>query len=79
MISTAVLVFALSSVTFAAPRQKRGADCTTTISSLDDAANAGDCTTVEINGFTVPAGEGFELDLADGTTVNLSELFENCL
>ena len=48
-------------------------DCTATISSLDDADGASDCTIVKINGFTVPAGEGFELDLADGSTVNLSK------
>ena len=48
-------------------------DCTATINSLDDVDGAKDCTTVNINGFTVPAGEGFELDLADGTTVNLSK------
>lgn len=69
----ALTVLAITSVTFAAPRSKRGADCTTTINSLDDADSAGDCTTVNINSFTVPAGSGFNLDLADGTTVNMSQ------
>lgn len=50
-------------------------DCTATISSLDDVDGAQDCTTVNINEFTVPAGEGFDLDLADGTTVNLSKAY----
>jgi hypothetical protein len=66
---------ALSTLALAAPRSKRAADCTATVSSLDDADGASDCTTVNINGFTVPAGEGFELDLADGSTVNLSKMF----
>ena len=47
--------------------------CTGTISSLSDVSSAVECTTVNINSFTVPAGETFELDLADGTTVNMSE------
>ncbi|KAL5485139.1 hypothetical protein ACEPAI_7781 [Sanghuangporus weigelae] len=51
---------------------KRASGCTATINSLDDVDSASDCTTVEINGFTVPGGQGFELDLADGTTVNLN-------
>ncbi|EJD03051.1 endo-polygalacturonase PG1 [Fomitiporia mediterranea MF3/22] len=47
-------------------------DCTATINSLDDVDDAKSCTTVNINGFTVPAGEGFTLSLAQGTTVNLN-------
>ncbi|KAI0777508.1 endo-polygalacturonase PG1 [Trametes elegans] len=46
-------------------------DCTGTISSLDDVSAAVKCKTVNINSFTVPAGKTFNLDLADGTTVNL--------
>ncbi|KAI0795738.1 endo-polygalacturonase PG1 [Abortiporus biennis] len=46
-------------------------DCTGTISSLDDVDDAVACTTVNINSFTVPAGETFNLDLAKGTTVNM--------
>ncbi|KAI5120648.1 hypothetical protein M0805_007985 [Coniferiporia weirii] len=47
-------------------------DCTATINSLSDVSGAADCTTVNINGFTVPAGEGFTLSLATGSTVNLN-------
>lgn len=46
--------------------------CTGTIASMSDVAAAVKCTTVNINSFTVPAGQTFNLDLADGTTVNLS-------
>ncbi|KII92356.1 glycoside hydrolase family 28 protein [Plicaturopsis crispa FD-325 SS-3] len=46
--------------------------CVGTISSLDDVDAAVECTTVNINAFTVPAGESFSLDLATGTTVNLN-------
>ncbi|EIN14654.1 endo-polygalacturonase PG1 [Punctularia strigosozonata HHB-11173 SS5] len=52
----------------AAPKDRR---CTGTISSLDDVSAAVKCTTVNINSFTVPAGETFNLDLASGSTVNL--------
>ncbi len=52
--------------------------CTGTISSLDDVDDAVECTTVNINSFTVPAGETFNLDLADGTTVNMRAFF-SCL
>lgn len=47
-------------------------NCTATINSLDDVSGAKDCLTVNINGFTVPAGEGFTLELATGATVNMS-------
>ena len=50
----------------------RVADCTGTISSLSDVAAAVKCTTVTINKFTVDAGKTFELDLLDGTTVNMA-------
>ncbi|KAL5528361.1 hypothetical protein ACEPAF_7497 [Sanghuangporus sanghuang] len=55
---------------------KRASGCIVTISSLDDVNGALDCTTVKMNGFT---SQGFELDLADDTTVNLDGdvLFEN--
>jgi len=46
-------------------------DCTGTISSFDDVAAAVECTTVNINSFTVPAGQTFNLELASGTTVNM--------
>ena len=71
--SLAVLLFALVALTSASPSRKRGADCTSTVDSLDDAANVKECTTVVINGFTVPAGETLTLDFADGSTVSVSE------
>ncbi|EPQ57443.1 endo-polygalacturonase PG1 [Gloeophyllum trabeum ATCC 11539] len=49
----------------------RSSDCVGTIASLDDVAAAQECSTVNIEGFTVPAGEGFTLSLIDGATVNL--------
>jgi galacturan 1,4-alpha-galacturonidase len=45
--------------------------CIGTISSLDDVSSAIECTTVNINAFTVPAGQTFKLQLLDGTTVNV--------
>lgn len=49
------------------------ATCTGTISSLNDVAAAVKCTNVVINSFTVPAGQMFNLNLASGTTVTMSE------
>ncbi|KAI0634992.1 endo-polygalacturonase PG1 [Trametes polyzona] len=46
-------------------------DCTGTIASLDDVSAAVKCKTVNIKGFTVPAGKTFDLPLQDGTTVNM--------
>jgi len=45
--------------------------CVGTIDSLDDVANAVKCTSVILNGFTVPAGKGLTLSLLDGTTVDM--------
>ncbi len=45
--------------------------CTGTISSVGDVTSAVKCTTVNINAFTVPAGQTFELNLLAGTTVNM--------
>ena len=61
-------LLAIAQAVLAAPA---ATDCTGTISSLDDVAAAVKCTTVNINSFTVPAGETFNLALADGTTVNM--------
>jgi polygalacturonase len=49
--------------------------CTGTIASLNDVAAAVKCTTININGFTVPAGQTFKLALASGTLVNLRTHF----
>ncbi|KIP05617.1 glycoside hydrolase family 28 protein [Phlebiopsis gigantea 11061_1 CR5-6] len=68
------LVFVILSVTLpfiAAVPSPATTECTGTISSLSDVAAAVKCTTVNINAFTVPAGSTFELDLAEGTTVNM--------
>ncbi|GAA5863360.1 hypothetical protein JCM8547_006958 [Rhodosporidiobolus lusitaniae] len=42
-----------------------------TISSLDDVDEAVKCSEINIESFEVPAGETFDLDLEDGTTVNV--------
>ncbi|KAL4074795.1 glycoside hydrolase family 28 protein [Scleroderma yunnanense] len=55
----------------AAIATSRSSNCTGEISSLNDISAAVRCTTVNINSFTVPAGETFSLDLLDGTTVNV--------
>ncbi|KIJ62447.1 glycoside hydrolase family 28 protein [Hydnomerulius pinastri MD-312] len=60
----------LSTLATAAPASD-SSSCTGTISSLDDVSTAVQCTTVNINAFTVPAGETFNLDLLSGTTVNV--------
>nr|VWO98595.1 Exopolygalacturonase (ExoPG) (EC (Galacturan 1,4-alpha-galacturonidase) (Poly(1,4-alpha-D-galacturonide)galacturonohydrolase) [Ganoderma boninense] len=61
-------LLALVGAVVAAPA---ASDCTGTISSLDDVDDAVKCTTVVINSFTVPAGETLNLNLAQGTTVNM--------
>ncbi|KAF8198129.1 endo-polygalacturonase PG1 [Pholiota molesta] len=48
------------------------AACSATISSLADVAGAVACTTITLNGFTVPAGEGLTLKLASGTKVTMA-------
>ena len=78
MLAIASVVLALAFSALATPVNTtelvtEGAACTGTISSLDDVSDAVKCTTVVINGFTVPAGETFELDLASGATVTMSE------
>ncbi|KAA1474608.1 endo-polygalacturonase PG1 [Dentipellis sp. KUC8613] len=62
---------ALSIYACTALAAKQGKACTGTISSMDDVSSAVECTTVNINSFTVPAGETFLLELADSTTVNM--------
>ncbi|KAJ7301719.1 polygalacturonase [Mycena albidolilacea] len=60
---TQALVVALLSVSARA--------CTGTITSLTDVAAAVACTTINVNGFSVPAGSTFSLALLAGTTVNI--------
>ncbi|KAG9051249.1 hypothetical protein FS837_010536 [Tulasnella sp. UAMH 9824] len=64
----AFLAITASATTEPAPIVKR---CTGTISSLADVAAAIQCTTININSFTVDAGKTFLLNLAAGTTVNV--------
>ncbi|CAE6470049.1 unnamed protein product [Rhizoctonia solani] len=47
------------------------AGCVGTIASLNDVAAAQKCKTINIKGFTVPAGKTFDLTLLAGTTVNM--------
>ncbi|CAE6479740.1 unnamed protein product [Rhizoctonia solani] len=47
------------------------AACVGTIASLNDVAAAQKCNTVNIKGFTVPAGKTFDLTLQAGATVNM--------
>ncbi|KAL0956696.1 hypothetical protein HGRIS_002820 [Hohenbuehelia grisea] len=68
MQSTFALLLLVAS-TLAAPA---ASDCTGTISSMGDVDAAVKCTTVNINSFTVPAGQGLTLNLLDATTVNLN-------
>ncbi|KAF9225462.1 glycoside hydrolase family 28 protein [Gyrodon lividus] len=68
-----IILASLSTLAKAAPApdHKSSSGCIGTISSLSDVSTAVLCTTVNINAFTVPAGETFNLDLLDGTTVNV--------
>ncbi|KAG2071280.1 glycoside hydrolase family 28 protein [Suillus decipiens] len=67
LLALCLLVAGISAVT----TSTRSSSCIGTISSLDDVSSAIQCTTVNINAFTVPAGQTFELELLDGTTVNI--------
>ncbi|KAJ6627460.1 glycoside hydrolase [Mycena sp. CBHHK59/15] len=60
-----------ANVTLNAPR-KIGKRCTGTIQSLADVAAAQECTTINIGGFTVPAGQTFALAPPDGAVVSLT-------
>ncbi|KAG8867961.1 hypothetical protein FRB97_002862, partial [Tulasnella sp. 331] len=66
-IAAAAAFFAASSVS----AERIGKRCTGTISSLSDVSAAVACTTININPFTVTAGQTFDLELASGTTVNV--------
>jgi len=67
MISTIFVLSLLAGATVA-----NAASCSATISSLSDVAAAVKCTSITLNGFTVPAGEGLSLSLASGTTVTMA-------
>ncbi|KAJ7122813.1 pectin lyase fold/virulence factor [Mycena epipterygia] len=60
-----------ANVTLNAPR-KIGKRCTGTIQSLADVAAAEECTTINIGGFTVPAGQTFALAPPDNAVVSLT-------
>ncbi|KAJ7085564.1 glycoside hydrolase [Mycena epipterygia] len=55
-----------------APPRKIGKRCTGTIESLADVAAAQECTTINIAGFTVPAGQTFSLSPPDGAIVSMT-------
>ncbi|KAG9312417.1 pectin lyase fold/virulence factor [Chiua virens] len=63
--------FSLLTLVNATPQAASSRRCTGTISSLSDINSAVQCTTVNINAFTVPAGKTFSLNLLHGTTVNV--------
>ncbi|KAF8180802.1 glycoside hydrolase [Mycena galopus ATCC 62051] len=52
--------------------RKIGKRCTGTIASLADVAAAQECTTINIAGFTVPAGQTFSLSPPDGAVVSMT-------
>ncbi|KAH0835447.1 hypothetical protein J3R83DRAFT_9080 [Lanmaoa asiatica] len=65
------LALTLFTLAEAVPQATSSGNCVGTISSLSDVSAAVQCTTVNINAFTVPAGKTFSLDLLQGTTVNV--------
>lgn len=69
MFPSLILGFLVAGI--AAVTATSSSSCIGTISSLNDVSSAIKCTTVNINAFTVPAGQTFELQLLDGTTVNV--------
>ncbi|EUC65131.1 endo-polygalacturonase [Rhizoctonia solani AG-3 Rhs1AP] len=66
MISTLAL-FSLAPVVFGSPARR----CTGTISSIDDVSSAIECTTININSFTVSAGQTFSISAPTGATINV--------
>ena len=57
----------------AVPQATSSSNCVGAISSLSDVSAAVQCKTVNINAFTVPAGQTLSLNLLQGTTVNVCE------
>jgi len=49
-----------------------GSSCSATINSLSDVSDAVKCTTITINGFTVPARKSLILKLVTGTTITMN-------
>jgi polygalacturonase len=64
-------LFNLAKAVSQATSSRRSSNCVGTISSLSDVSAAVQCTTVNINTFTVPAGKTFSLNLLQGTIVNV--------
>lgn len=54
------------------PPPKIGKRCTGSIQSLGDVAAAVECTTINVGGFTVPAGQTFTLPAPDNAVINLT-------
>ncbi|KAJ7626171.1 pectin lyase fold/virulence factor [Roridomyces roridus] len=54
------------------PPRKIGKRCTGTIESLADVAAAQECTTINIAGFTVPAGQTFAISAPDGAVISMT-------
>ncbi|KAJ7773418.1 glycoside hydrolase [Mycena metata] len=79
MLSLSLVALACVATAFASPTNftlnapsKIGKRCTGTIQSLADVAAAELCTTINIGGFTVPAGQTFALAPPDGAVVSLT-------
>ncbi|CAE6436538.1 unnamed protein product [Rhizoctonia solani] len=66
-VATAISLLSVAPAIRAAPARR----CTGTISSLDDVADAVKCSTINIESFTVPAGETFSISAPDGATINV--------
>ncbi|KAF8736079.1 Glycosyl hydrolases family 28, partial [Rhizoctonia solani] len=66
-VAVALSLLSMAPAISASPVQR----CTGTISSLDDVADAVKCTTINIESFTVPAGQTFSISAPDGATINV--------
>ncbi|KAJ7328088.1 pectin lyase fold/virulence factor [Mycena albidolilacea] len=79
MLSLSVILASISvasatfvNMTSVVPSRKVGKRCTGEIFSLADVAAAQECTTINIAGFTVPAGQTFSLSPPDGAVVSMT-------
>ncbi|KAG9000907.1 hypothetical protein FRB94_001548 [Tulasnella sp. JGI-2019a] len=68
---TAIVAILEVSLVSGRPTERIGKRCTGTIASLSDVSAAVQCATINIDAFTVPAGQTFDLECATGTTINL--------